>query len=126
MPILYQQDITVADIRANPSVLYVYSDSDIRQVNEITSHENAVGLRIQKNFSIEDCHWDDTYYRRNVQHFRQDWKQVEDHLFHGGIVVIPLRFGEYMAEECPQTDKNIKDFMYEAAGRANYHEKPVV
>ena len=122
MPILYQQNITVTDIRSNPSVLYVYADADRRMVNELTAHENSVGLRVKTHGRHDKSgHWSDLYYKGNIKMFQEDFAPVETRLFHGGVVVMPFELGEYMAEACPKTNKFIKDFLKEKTERHNMY-----
>lgn len=122
MPILLQQDIRVGDIRSNPAVLYVYADADKRIVNELTGHDNSVGLRLKDHSEFDESgHWSDLYYDGNVEQFQKDWLPVEARLFHGGIVVLPFSMGEHMAKACPKTNRFIKDFLKKKTKQYNAH-----
>ena len=127
MPLILQQDIRVGDLRSNPAVLYVYADADKHIVNELTGHDNSVGLRLKVHGKHDESgHWSDIYYEGNIKQFQEDWEPIEKRLFHGGVVVLPFAMGEYMAKACPKTNKFIKSFLKKKTAQYNTHLSEVV
>lgn len=113
MPVLYQKMISRSDLKANPTVLYLFGDNDVRrgfggQAKEIRGEENAVGVRTKARPCMgDDCYWSDQTLVENMAKIDQDLAPVREHLRRNGIVVVPVDgIGtgySQMEQRCPMT-----------------------
>src|SRR3972149_6022533 len=95
MKILRLPFISRGLVRANPMVMFVFGDNDIRkgmggQAKEMRGELNALGIRV-KNLPARtpDSYWTDREYSLNEAKIDEDFLPVERHLALGGIVAIP-------------------------------------
>lgn len=113
MKILRLSRITRSLVRANPMVMFVFGDNDIRQglggqAKEMRGELNAIGIRSKKlPAKTPDAYWTDKEYEQNLAKIDEDLLPVERHLALGGIVVLPTDgigtgLGR-MGIKCPKT-----------------------
>ena len=94
--LIYQKIITRQDLRANPEVLYVFGDNELRlglggQAKEMRGEKNAVGIRTKhKPSNHEPDFWSDDDWSVLIGKVDDDFRPLYLHLEKGGIVVWPL------------------------------------
>lgn len=113
MKILRLPNITRGLVRANPMVMFVFGDNDIRkglggQAGEMRGEMNSIGIRVKKlPARTPESYWTDREYEINEGKIDQDFLPVERHLALGGIVVVPTAgIGTglgMMGAHCPKT-----------------------
>jgi hypothetical protein len=96
MQLIRQKHIFRADLKANPKVLYLFGDNELRQglagqAKEMRGEPNAVGIRTKRapGMAYHDF-WHDKNLTIHQHMLREDLAPVADHLFDGGLVVLPL------------------------------------
>lgn len=92
MPLILQSRIYRADLRANPSVTYVFGDNNIRkglggQAAEMRGEPNAVGIA---TLSAPGVFWSDSNHTFQNAQIDEDMEPLFWALDHGEIVVFPL------------------------------------
>jgi hypothetical protein len=120
MRILRMEAITRGIVRANPAVLFLFGDNDIRQgmggqAKGVVDHAsvmrgelNARGIRTKKLPAMTpEAFWTDKEYEQNEAKIDEDFWPVERHLAMGGAVVMPASglgtgLGR-MGRQCPKT-----------------------
>lgn len=96
MPVITQKIIFREDLRANPGVLYVFGDNDMRkglggQAAEMRGEPNAVGIRTKWAPSADaGAFFSDDDFDRIVEMIDEDLDRVYDHVSRGGLVVFPM------------------------------------
>jgi hypothetical protein len=96
VPVITQKIIFREDLRANPGVLYVFGDNDMRaglggQAAEMRGEPNAVGVRTKWAPSADaDAFFSDSDFDRIVEMIDEDLDRVYDHVSRGGLVVFPM------------------------------------
>lgn len=94
--IIFQKFIKREDLRANPSVLYVFGDNDERtgfggQAKEMRGEPNAVGVRTKFSpHNSPSAYYTDHSYENNIAKIDEDFKPIISHLRNHGVVVFPL------------------------------------
>lgn len=97
MPVLRQTRIYRADLRANPSVLYLFGDNAARygrggQASEMRGEPNAVGVRTKRLPSMDPSAFfrdDPASVVAQVAMIDEDLAPVFAHARRGGVVVVP-------------------------------------
>jgi len=95
MSLIYQHRIYRKDLKANPSVLYLFGDNEARagyggQAKECRGEPNAVGIATKiKPSRYEDAYWSDDDYDRCAKIIMSDFKPVIKHWMEGGIIIVP-------------------------------------
>ena len=97
MPAIVQRTIVPLDLQNNPSVVFVYEDSD-RGVPAKTP--NSVGIRLMEHTGIP---WSDQYYEYNVAKLDEDFAVVSKLLRAGVSVVFPVELGNDLAQHAKRT-----------------------
>lgn len=92
MPLIYQHRIYRADLRANPDVLYVFGDNELRvghggQAGEMRGEPNAVGIATLR---APGAYWTERDAARQCAVLDTDFVPVVKALAAGRIVVWPL------------------------------------
>jgi hypothetical protein len=101
MPILFQKMIYKADLRANPTVKYLFGDNEQRkgnggQAKEMRDEPNAVGIRTKAAPGIDgEAYWNEVSeedFLRFAELIDEDFIPVYHGIIHGHNprVVIPL------------------------------------
>jgi hypothetical protein len=119
MPVIYQKIIKREDLKANPSVLYLFGDNEVRQgfggqAKEMRGEPNAVGVATKRFPNMdENAFWSDDNYKSNTAIILHDLFKARRHLSAGGLVVIPLdglgTGASQMPQRCPDTFKYLRE-----------------
>lgn len=95
IPIIRQHRVYRTDLRANPTVLYIFGDNQMRvglggQAAEMRGEPNAVGVCTKKTPGRNALDfWTDHDYDANMRQFNHDMVTIIRHLRKGGLVVFP-------------------------------------
>lgn len=95
MTIIRQHRVYRRDLRANPSVLYLFGDNEQRvglggQAGEMRGEPNAVGIRTKASPGGSEEFWNDARFAECKQMIDDDLKPIFLHVMQEEIVVIPL------------------------------------
>lgn len=95
MPVIRQHRIYRQDLRANPSVLYLFGDNEKRvgfggQAAEMRDEPNAVGVCTKASPGGYGEFWSDANFESNAAIIEADLATAFDQVKAGAIVVIPL------------------------------------
>lgn len=90
--LIFQHRIHRADLRANPSVLYVFGDNEIRcgmggQAGEMRGEPNAIGVA---TLAAPGDYWTEADAQRQCAVIDQDMARLFSALNVGGAVVFPI------------------------------------
>jgi hypothetical protein len=109
MPLLFQKHVHREDLKANPSVFYVFGDNEARkgyggQAFEMRGEPNSIGIPTKKTpFTF----WSDRDLEDNCRTLDEHFRKLHVILQGGATVVFPLMgIGtglSNMKEECPIT-----------------------
>lgn len=95
MPVVFQDRIERADLRAHPDVLYVFGDNEARrgmggQARECRGEPNAVGVATKCAPNMgEQAMWSDSDFERCAALIDADMAPLFEHAAGGGTVVFP-------------------------------------
>lgn len=95
MPVIFQERIERADLRANPARLYVFGDNEARrgmggQAGACRGEPNAVGVATKRAPSMaESAMWSDADFDRCAAIIDADMAPLFKHARNGGLVVFP-------------------------------------
>lgn len=95
MPLLFQERIVRADLRASPETLFVFGDNELRrgmggQAAECRGEPNAVGVATKRSPSMgESAMWSDADFERCAAIIDADMEPLYAHVRKGGTVVFP-------------------------------------
>ena len=95
MTIIYQHRIYRKDLKANPSIIYLFGDNEARagyggQAKECRGEPNAVGIATKRAPSrAHDAYWSDDDYDRCAAIIRSDFEPVITHWKSNGLIIVP-------------------------------------
>jgi hypothetical protein len=95
MPLIFSERILRSDLKANPSILFVFGDSERRlgmggQAKECRGEPNALGVATKRGPSMnEAAMWSDSDFERCADIIDQDLAPAFEHMANGGTVVFP-------------------------------------
>ena len=123
MPVIHQKLISREDLKANPTVLYLFGDNLKRyglggQAGAMRGEVNAVGIATKKGPSMRvSSFFTDDEYDANFAVFVADLYRVVKHLQVGGTVIIPLDgLGTGLSElptRAPLTNLALLEFLHQ-------------
>lgn len=95
MPVIFQERIERADLKANPQNLYVFGDNESRrgmggQAAQCRGEPNAVGVATKRTPAMADSDmWSDLDFARCAGIIDKDMAPLFEHVRKGGTVVFP-------------------------------------
>lgn len=95
MPVLRQSRIYRSDLRANPSVLYLFGDNELRvglggQAAEMRGEPNAIGVCTKATPGGPNEYWTDRRFDECCLVIDTDLAPAARHASTGCIIVVPL------------------------------------